>query len=85
MITMMVVMVMITMMRINKNSFIYYSITNEKNTHGFDNEGKDYNGFGKLVDWWQPETEAAFEEKVQCVVNQYDQFEVTHSIFLSLS
>jgi len=43
-------------------------------THGFDNQGRLYDGTGRLVDWWQPQTEKAFEAKVQCVINQYSQF-----------
>lgn len=58
-------------------------IMGHENTHGFDNEGKDYNGFGKLVDWWQEETEVKFESKVQCVVNQYDQFEVLPGLYVN--
>ena len=59
------------------------SHTNSQNTHGFDNEGKDYNGQGRLVNWWQKQTTARFEEKVQCVVDQYSQFEVLPGLYVN--
>jgi predicted metalloendopeptidase len=52
-------------------------------THGFDNEGRDYDGTGKLVDWWLPETSAKFDKKVQCVIDQYSKFEILPHVFVN--
>jgi putative endopeptidase len=52
-------------------------------THGFDNQGRDYDGNGVLVDWWLPETSAKFDSKVQCVINQYSKFEVLPNVYVN--
>jgi endothelin-converting enzyme/putative endopeptidase len=43
-------------------------------THGFDDEGKKFDGKGNLSDWWTPADTAAFEKKTDCEVNEYNQF-----------
>jgi hypothetical protein len=30
-------------------------------SEGFDNQGKDYDGYGVLRDWWQPQTEKQYD------------------------
>jgi len=44
-------------------------------THGFDDEGRKYDASGRLTEWWSPSVAAAFEERVACVVEQYNQYE----------
>jgi putative endopeptidase len=44
-------------------------------THGFDDEGRKYDATGRLTEWWEPPVAAAFEERVACVVAQYDAYE----------
>jgi len=44
-------------------------------THGFDNQGRLYDGDGVLQNWWQPDTSKKFDKKVQCVIDQYSQFQ----------
>ena len=41
-------------------------------THGFDDEGRQFDGHGNLRDWWTPASKKAFEERAQCVVRQFD-------------
>jgi putative endopeptidase len=43
-------------------------------THGFDDEGRKYDGAGNLRDWWTPEDAKNFETRAECVVNEYDNF-----------
>ncbi|HEU0037210.1 MAG TPA: M13 family metallopeptidase [Kofleriaceae bacterium] len=45
-------------------------------THGFDDQGAQFDAVGNLVNWWQPETEKLFKARTQCVVDQYSQYEV---------
>ncbi|HEU4535364.1 MAG TPA: M13 family metallopeptidase [Polyangiaceae bacterium] len=45
-------------------------------THGFDDEGSQYDAKGNLESWWEPETKKRFEAKTQCVVDQYSAYEV---------
>ncbi len=49
-------------------------------THGFDDTGRQFNGHGQMVTWWPEETIARFEERAQCVVDQYDRFEVAEGL-----
>ena len=43
-------------------------------THGFDDQGRKYDKSGQLTPWWEPQVSAAFEERVACVVEQYDNY-----------
>jgi putative endopeptidase len=45
-------------------------------THGFDDQGAQYDADGNLKDWWQPETAKLFKARTQCVIDQYSQYEV---------
>jgi putative endopeptidase len=40
-------------------------------THGFDDQGRQYDAKGNLRDWWTPQDAKAFEERASCLVNQY--------------
>ena len=40
-------------------------------THGFDDQGAQYDAEGNLKDWWQPDTEKQFKQRTQCVIDQY--------------
>ena len=43
-------------------------------THGFDDEGKKFDGQGNLSDWWTAEDTKKFEAKTSCLVNEYGSF-----------
>jgi len=49
-------------------------------THGFDDEGRQFDAAGNLKDWWQPEDAAKFKERAQCVVDQFAQYRVVDDI-----
>ena len=42
--------------------------------HGFDDQGAQYDGDGKLNDWWTEEDKANFEQLTQKLIDQYDAF-----------
>jgi putative endopeptidase len=44
-------------------------------THGFDDQGRQFDAHGNLSDWWTPEDAAAFDKRAQCVVDEYDGLE----------
>jgi len=44
-------------------------------SHGFDDQGAQYDGDGNLRDWWTAEDHKNFEAKTKMLVNQYNQFE----------
>jgi putative endopeptidase len=43
-------------------------------THGFDDEGRQFDGKGNLEDWWTPADGKQFTERADCVVKEYDGF-----------
>jgi endothelin-converting enzyme/putative endopeptidase len=43
-------------------------------THGFDDQGRQFDGKGNLSDWWTPEDAKKFEEKADCEVREYGSF-----------
>jgi putative endopeptidase len=45
-------------------------------THGFDDQGAQFDPAGNLKDWWQPEDLKRFQEKGNCVAKQFDGYEV---------
>jgi putative endopeptidase len=50
------------------------SIIGHELTHGFDDEGKKFDGSGNLSDWWSAEDTKQFEAKTGCLVNEYGSF-----------
>ncbi len=45
-------------------------------THGFDDQGRKFDATGRLEEWWAPEVAGRFEERAQCIVDQYSSYEV---------
>jgi len=43
-------------------------------THGFDDQGRQFDGNGNLEDWWTAEDGKKFEEKADCEVKEYGNF-----------
>jgi endothelin-converting enzyme/putative endopeptidase len=42
-------------------------------THGFDDEGRKFDAQGNLRDWWTPEDAKAYEQRGECIANEYTQ------------
>jgi endothelin-converting enzyme/putative endopeptidase len=49
-------------------------------THGFDDEGRQFDAKGNLHDWWTPADAAAFQKRADCVSDEYSQFKVVDDI-----
>ena len=43
-------------------------------THGFDDEGRKFDGQGNLKDWWTADDAKRFEQRTDCLVNEYNGF-----------
>ena len=43
-------------------------------THGFDDQGSQFNDKGNLDDWWTPADKAHFKERTGCLSNQYSRY-----------
>jgi putative endopeptidase len=44
-------------------------------THGFDDEGRQYDAKGNLVDWWTKEDAARFKQRADVMVKQFNAYE----------
>jgi putative endopeptidase len=44
-------------------------------THGFDDQGSQFDAKGNLRNWWTPEDRKAFDARTQCVSDEYSGFE----------
>jgi putative endopeptidase len=44
-------------------------------THGFDDQGSQYDAHGNVKNWWTPADKAAFDERTGCEVKEYGNFE----------
>ena len=52
-------------------------------THGFDDEGRQFDKDGNLRDWWTKEDEQKFTERAECMVKQYDAIEAVPGVHLN--
>jgi putative endopeptidase len=43
-------------------------------THGFDDEGRQFDAHGNFIDWWTPADSKQFNERSSCVVKEFDGF-----------
>src|SRR2546430_16578935 len=41
-------------------------------THGFDDQGRKFDGDGNLREWWSSRVAKAYEERASCGARQYD-------------
>lgn len=52
-------------------------------THGFDDEGRQFDKDGNLKDWWTKEDEEKFTARADCMVKQYDAIEAVPGVHLN--
>lgn len=52
-------------------------------THGFDDQGRQFDAEGNLNDWWSEEDAKRFEERAQRLVEQFNQYEALDSVFIN--
>jgi len=52
-------------------------------THGFDDEGRQFDKDGNLKDWWTKDDEKKFTERADCMVKQYDAIEAVPGVHLN--
>jgi putative endopeptidase len=49
-------------------------------THGFDDEGRQFDAQGNLRDWWTPEDAKEFEKRASCISTQYSSYTIIDDI-----
>jgi endothelin-converting enzyme/putative endopeptidase len=52
-------------------------------THGFDDEGSQFNAKGNLYNWWTKEDREKFETRTKCVLDQYAQYVVVDDVHIN--
>jgi len=52
-------------------------------THGFDDQGRQYDKDGNLKDWWITTDADKFKTRVQVMINQYNQFTVLNDLHVN--
>ncbi len=52
-------------------------------THGFDDEGRQFDAQGNLHDWWTPGDAKRFEERVACIDKEYSAFTVVPGVHVN--
>ena len=50
-------------------------------THGFDDQGAQFDKVGNMNDWWTKEDRAAFEKKTNVLVEQFNAIEILPGLF----
>ena len=52
-------------------------------THGFDDQGRQFDGDGNLRDWWTEADAKAFGERANCIVDQYSAYSPLQGVNLN--
>ncbi len=52
------------------------SVIGHEMTHGFDDQGSQFDATGNLSNWWTESDLKNFKERAECIVNQFNGFEV---------
>jgi len=52
-------------------------------THGFDDEGRQFDPQGNLKDWWTPADAKQFQQRAACIDDQYASFTVAPDVHLN--
>jgi putative endopeptidase len=51
------------------------AVIGHETTHGFDDQGRQYDEVGNLRDWWSPQSAAEFKKRAQAIISQYNEYE----------
>ena len=52
-------------------------------THAFDDEGRQFSAEGNLKDWWTPADAAGFEQRINCLRDQFASYTVVDDIHIN--
>ncbi len=52
-------------------------------THGFDDEGSQFDAIGNLKNWWTKEDREKFNERTKCVSDQYSKYVVVDDVHIN--
>jgi endothelin-converting enzyme/putative endopeptidase len=52
-------------------------------THAFDDEGRQFDAKGNLKDWWTPADAKGFEDRINCIRDQYASYVIVDDIHIN--
>jgi putative endopeptidase len=52
-------------------------------THGFDDDGRQFDARGNLTDWWTKKDAAEFEKRATCLIDQYGQYIIVDDVHIN--
>ena len=52
-------------------------------THGFDDQGRQFDLNGNLNDWWKPADSEEFKQRTKCVVDEYGSFKAIDDVMVN--
>ncbi|MBU0528921.1 M13 family metallopeptidase [bacterium] len=52
-------------------------------THGFDDQGRKYDGDGNMREWWTEEDSEGFDERAQVIIDQFNEFVPIDSLHIN--
>jgi putative endopeptidase len=56
------------------------SVIGHEISHGFDDQGSQFDSVGNLKMWWTPDDRKKFEERANCVVEQFNGYDVGQNL-----
>ncbi len=59
------------------------AIVGHELTHGFDDQGSQFDGNGNLANWWTADDRKKFDAMTDCEVNEYDKFTAIDDVKLN--
>jgi putative endopeptidase len=63
--------------------YVAASVIGHEITHGFDDEGRQYDAKGNLKSWWKPEDSVQFTKRAQMLVDQFNGYVVLDSLHVN--
>jgi endothelin-converting enzyme/putative endopeptidase len=52
-------------------------------THGFDDQGRQFDKDGNLKDWWTEADSKAFDQRAQCIIDEYSAFDLGEGVHMN--
>jgi putative endopeptidase len=59
------------------------SVMGHELTHGFDDQGRQFDAEGNLRNWWTPEDAKEFEKRAECFIKEYSAFTPVDDVHLN--
>jgi len=63
--------------------YVAASVIGHEITHGFDDEGRQYDAKGNLKEWWTPQDSMQFTKRAQMLVDQFNGYVVLDSLHIN--